>query len=369
MQFIGFDPGYGLTKAVIGNKLDSVSKYVFPSFVETLANIMPPGKIVEKTNLYAQNFDETFLFRIDEKNYRIGRGISKTVNDIVFENVRDPDVIRLLLLSLIGFHQFKAEYEGAKDNEYAVGITVVPTTRKIIQEHFSIFETNGKRLKGKHEVELYFDEETHFIVEFEISRVALIEQAYAAYKDFLFAKDDLTHFNEEENKVIAVIDIGTNTMNLFAVENFTKVLADKTIANGPIYDLLQQIKRLYAKHNIMRGDLFIMNQIIENNFVFPVSENGKVVVKDFTENVNKIKDTIFYESFHKRFVDFQEEVTKKTNKIIDFIIVGGGVKAFESQFKKFEVENSYVHVSSDPVFANANGAWKELYMRNLITKI
>ena len=369
---LGSDPGYGWNKHVFSQLGNGVwDKRIFPSLYTEMPTEYPSINPITKPDPFANDFDRYFKFTVkkdddpnsEEVKFAVGRGVSLTTQQRVNENLSMNRPINMLTNWILSVIAMLATTRSISD--YAVAITV-----PINQVEGLKAELKKYNIKGSYEVSISNEPNFHRIVKhINLRSVYLLEQAIAAVYNEIIDIDEKTgeiKYKDKSltEKQVAVIDIGTNTIN-YALIDHMNITAKEIISESGAAKFIKEIQYELLKKQIETSYADIQEGLISDNkfIVSRYDPNTQTIEEiDMTERIQAMKQKA-YNSIVKPAIDtFITPYLSTKGKIDKIIITGGGVKLF-SQFLKPLLSFSQVRIPEDPQLANALGAWKIAYMK------
>lgn len=361
MEYVGYDPGYGFTKVVIGNFLQQ-EKFVFPSTI-AVGDYLEPSRLLDVSfeNPFSKNdFVDNFVFTISNSTEKIKFKIDPQNGRLRFHDERGGRLLLLPLIAVLGFYnQFIRQ-----SNNYSVAISVVPRTVEQVSASIAqFFQSFSQNREFTLKMESY---SAPFETTFKIENIIVVEQAIAPLFNIIVKQSGGQLLVDLIPDAVGVLDIGTNTVSTAIVKN-EKIEMINSFRRSAVYQVVQRIKDLLNTLSLDASESEIIDRIIRKDYVFSRIYSDIAQMReekfDLTEDIKKIIDGVFDNTINPILTDFTRTLMSYTSSP-KIIVVGGGANLFKEQFQqKVKID---IIVDNDPQFANAHGALKAVYLRHRI---
>lgn len=310
IQVIGFDPGFGNTKVCVDGKAAVIQSAV----------VRP--RSIGRADIGMKRYEAVPHIEFEGQTFATGPGVwhwGTTVSSLDYSALASMER-RALFYSAIG--------EVLDPGTYELKMLVVGLPVNLLkdQTQADIILENLKRYKGRHSFDLEGKQ-----YELTIERTKVLAQPAGAYANWLF-NDDLKRRIDAANREVAVLDIGMNTLDLYALHNGR--VEPRFVGGGKV-----GVRRL----------LSILNH-----------EGYDLAELDAKLRANKLRPSRHaLESWLGELLAAIELVWPSMRRFDAILPVGGGASILGETLRMALIsKGAVVHWMEEPITANVIGFWK-----------
>lgn len=310
IQVIGFDPGFGNTKVCVDGQVAVIQSAV----------VRP--RSIGRADIGMKSYNAVPHITFEGQTFATGPGVwhwGTTVSSLDYSALASMERRALF---------YSALSEVLEPGAYTLKMLVVGLPVNLLQDktQADIILENLKRYKGKHHFEI-----KEQIYDIQIARTKVLAQPAGAYANWLF-NEDFKRRKEANNAEVAILDIGMNTLDLYALHNGR--VEPRFVGGGKV-----GVRRLLSILNQEGYDL------------------AELDAKLRTHKLRPSKQAL--ESWLGEILAAIELVWPSLRRFDAIIPVGGGASILGDTLRLALIsKGAVVHWLEDPIIANVIGFWK-----------